>query len=236
LKIKVLDRVLLFIGAFLVAMLGVRLVLLAIQTAAFEFPGIRGDQQAISKWLVILAGIVLFVYGVYVMSLPQKYRRRKEEFVVLQTASGEMRISVKAIESLVQKCVATHEEISLKSLNILSQRSGVLVDIRVVLADNVSIPLAVEALQKQVKSYLLPAAGVEAKEVRVSVETTGGRAQVSPYILAPDATPVGDEASVESSTDTSNINMPSDPGQRTVMLSDDSHHENLVEEDKNEET
>lgn len=234
-KIKVIDRVLLFIGAFLVALLGVGLVLLAIQTSAFEFPGIRGDQRAISKWLVILAGAVLFVYGVYVMSLPQKYRRGKEEFVVQQTATGELRISIKAIEGLVQKCVATHEEMSLKSLNILSQRSGVVVDLRVALADNVSIPLVVAALQKQVKSYLLSAAGVEAKEVRVSVETTGGRAQTSSYMLPPADQLIADEEALN--TDADSMRQPADLGQGKGMRSEDStHHDNLVEEVNHEET
>ena len=179
---------------------------------------------------------MLFVYGVYIMSLPQKYRRSKEEFVVQQTATGELRISVKAIESLVQKCVATHEEMSLKSLNILNQRSGVLVDMRVALADNVSIPLAVAALQKQVKSYLLSAAGVEAKEVRVSVETTGGRAQTSSYILAPADQPAGDSiAGVNDDADSSRE--PADLGQGKAVVADEGpHYDHLIEEENHEKT
>ena len=61
-------------------------------------------------------------------------------------------------------------------------RDGVLVDLNIALANNISIPLAVASLQKQIKQYLVASAGIEVTEVRVSVETAQVEADPSSYL------------------------------------------------------
>ncbi len=186
-KIRFLDRLLLFVGAFFTALVGVALVLAGLQTGGIEFGG-AGASLRVQGWLIVLFGALLFAFGVYLMSLPAKYRTKKEDFVLQQTASGELRISVNAIENLVQKVFMEHQEATLSRLDIQNHRDGVVVDLAVSIADDVSIPLLVGALQKQIKQHLLTAAGVDVKEVRVSVDTAEGHAQASPYRME-DAVP-----------------------------------------------
>ncbi len=181
-KVTILDRVVLFVGAFFTALVGVALVLAGLQTGGIEV-GSAGLSLRVQGWLIVLFGALLFAFGVFLLSLPAKYRKRKEDFVVQPTDSGELRISVKAIESLVQKVFHEHPEATLNRLDILTQRDGVVVDMGISLADNVSIPLLVGALQKQISQHLLAAAGVDVHEVRVAVEMTESQIAASPYLV-----------------------------------------------------
>ena len=167
-KIKFLDRFLLFLGAVLAILTGIALAITGLQ-----FTGVFAE--TVPLWvrvICIVVGVLLIAFGAYVIVFPHRYSSKRGEFVVQRTDSGELRIAVKAIENLVQKCLDLHEEIYPKSMQIINGREGVVVDLTVSLANNISIPLAVASLQKQIKQYLVASSGIEVKEVRVSVEST----------------------------------------------------------------
>ncbi len=156
-KIKVRDRLILFFGALLTIAAGVMLF-------------IHGIQEKNALFLV--CAVVLAAFGGYLIVFPCLYKAKRNDFVIQRTDSGELRIAVKAIENQVQKCIDLHEEIQTSAMKIVSNREGVVVDLIVTLANNISIPLAVASLQKQIKQYLIASSGIEVKEVRVSVEST----------------------------------------------------------------
>lgn len=180
-KLKVYDRLLLALGAVLVLVSGICLFLLGLLIEGIPLQGLTQEPATLNRWVLLLAGGLLTLYGLYVLLMPHRYRRRREDFIVQQTATGELRISVRAIENLVQKCVSQHSDMSLKGIGIESRRDGVVIDLRLALPGNISIPLAVSALQKQVKDHLIAASGVDVREVRVSVETADSLAKGSPY-------------------------------------------------------
>ena len=180
-KLRVYDRLLLALGAILAVLTGLGLFLMGLLIDGIPLQGLTQEPATLNRWVLLLAGLLLTLYGLYVLFMPHRYRKGKEEFIVQQTATGELRISVKAMESLVHKCVSQHSEMSLKGLEIISRRDQVIIDLKLALANNISIPLAVSALQKQVRDYLLSASGVDVKEVRVSVETADSQAKGSPY-------------------------------------------------------
>ena len=173
-KIKLLDRILLFLGAVLSILTGAALIVTGLQ-----FTGVFAENVPLwVKIVCIAAGVLLMAYGGYVISIPHRYSTKRKEFVVQRTDSGELRIAVKAIENLVQKCIDLHEEIHLEKMDIINGREGVVVDLNISLANNISIPLAVASLQKQIKQYLVASSGIEVKEVRVSVESTQDEPEV----------------------------------------------------------
>ena len=92
-----------------------------------------------------------------------------------------MSISIHAMENLVQKCVDRHEELTAVSNHIENTRDGVVVDLRIGLANGVSIPLVVSTLQKQIKQYITSCSGIDVQEVKVEVETASIKAESSPY-------------------------------------------------------
>ena len=157
-KMKLWDRLSLCFGAVLTLASAVLLFL----------QGLKDNNNL----LCIVIAVLLAIFGVYVALLFRRCFVRRNEFVIQRTENGELRIAVKAIENQVQKCIDLHEEIQVNTLNILTTREGVVVDLVVTLANNISIPLAVASLQKQIKQYLVASSGIEVKEVRVSVEST----------------------------------------------------------------
>ena len=87
------------------------------------------------------------------------------------TELGDMSISMNALDTMVRHCVDQHKELTVKSTRISRVKSGIVVEIRIMLAAGVNIPLTVNALQKQVKQYIMSCSGVEVYEVKVLVET-----------------------------------------------------------------
>lgn len=187
-KFKIWNRLILGIGAVFVALVGIAVFLLGLLVDGIPLQGLTQQPATLSRWVVIICGLLLFLFGVYVLSLPGRSRRDKGAFIARQTDTGELRISLRAMESLVQKCLEQHSEMVLKGLSIENRRDGVVIDLKLALAGNVFIPQAVAALQKQVREHILASSGVDIKEVRVSVDTADGIARESPYILSGAAT------------------------------------------------
>ena len=163
-KLRFWDRIILLVGAIAVLLVGL----------AVFIGGLRGDDDmsAAHRMLGIVFGAASVVFGCYLILLPRRNAMRRRDYVVQRTDTGELRIAVKAIENLVEKCVDLHEEIQLISMMITNTREGVVVELFISLANNISIPLAVASLQKQIKQYLVASSGIEVREVRVIVENT----------------------------------------------------------------
>ena len=172
-KIKFRDRLILFFGAVVTALSGAMLFVFGLQ-----LQGLISEMAVWTRVVCILAGLLLIAFGVYLFLFPRRISASRKDFVVQKTDTGELRIAVKAIENLVQKCIDLHEEIQVRSMQILNGREGVVVDLFVSLANNISIPMSVASLQKQIKQYLGASTGIEVKEVRVSVESTEDEPQI----------------------------------------------------------
>lgn len=190
-KIKFWDRMILFFGALLTAFAGLFLVIIGLQLGTANGSGLALSVRITS----IALGVLSLLLAAFLFMLPKKLSYSKHDFVVQQTDNGELRIAVKAIENLVQKCIDVHDEIHVVSMKVNNTRNDVVVDLCISLPSNISIPLSVASLQKQIKQYLSASSGIDVKEVRVSVETTDDEADASAYLLAEDQQAlVNDEA------------------------------------------
>ncbi len=163
-KFRFWDRIVLLAGAVAVLLVGLSLLTGGLSK--------NNDMSAVHRTIVTVLGFVCTGFGGYLLMLPRRYVMQRKDYVVQRTDTGELRIAVKAIENLVEKCIDLHEEIQLISMSIMSAREGVVVELNISLANNISIPLAVASLQKQIKQYLVAASGIEVREVRVIVEST----------------------------------------------------------------
>lgn len=163
-RLRFWDKVILLVGAAAVLLVG---------TAVF-IGCLRGDEDmsAAHRTLGIVFGAASALFGGYLIFLTRRGAMQRREYVVQRTDTGELRIAVKAIQNLVEKCVDLHEEIQLISMIITNTREGVVVELFISLANNISIPLAVASLQKQIKQYLVASSGIEVRDVRVIVENT----------------------------------------------------------------
>lgn len=184
-KIRIADRL-------LVALAGLILILLALCLVDQNIVGfglvnmLRSLTEQPDHTLYIAVEIaviaLLALLGLYCVGmLFRRQKRHKRGFVVQQTDCGELSIAVRAIEGLVQKCVDRHEEITALSTTLDTSRDGLIIKLRIGLTGGVNIPLAVSALQKQIKQYVTSCSGVDVKEVKVQVETSAAKDKASPF-------------------------------------------------------
>ena len=182
-KIRILDRILVGLVGLLVLAGGAAL-------AAQLFFG-KDVAGYVTKLLTdanyriwfIIALAVLVLLGIYCLLILFRHRGRKDKFVMQKTENGELSISLKAMESMVQKCLDPHKELSVQSVRLENQKGGLLIRIRGTVAGGVSIPLTVDALQQQIKQYVTACSGVEVKDIRVQIESSGEDAKESLYAI-----------------------------------------------------
>ena len=182
-KIRILDRILVAIAGLLV-LAGCA----ALAAQLFFQKDIIGlatkilTTESYRIWL-IAALAVLVLLGLYCILILFRHRSRKDKFVRQKTENGELSISLKAMESMVQKCLDTHKELNVQSVRLENQKGGLLIRIRGTAAGGVSIPLTVDALQQQIKQYVTACSGVEVKDIRVQIESSGPEAKESLYAI-----------------------------------------------------
>lgn len=186
-KIRILDRI-------LVAVAGILLVAACAGLVAQVFFGvdvIGFVEQTIMKETTmrkVLVGVcagVLMILGIYCLLMLFRHRRRKDKFILQKMESGDLAISLKTLETMVQKCMDQHQEIKTEGIRLENQRDGLLIRIRGTVAGGISIPLTVDTLQKQVKQYVTACSGVEVKGIRVQIEASGAESKDAPFAIEP---------------------------------------------------
>ena len=182
-KIRILDRI-------LVALAGLVMLAGGAALAAQLFFG-KNVAGRVTQWLandslrgyIIIGGILLCLLGAYCVLLLFRHRSRKGKFIMQRTDSGELAISLKALESMVGKCLAQHKEVNAQAVNLDNQKGGLLIRIRGTVAGGISIPLTVDALQQQIKQYVTACSGVEVRDIRVEIESSGPDAKDAPFAI-----------------------------------------------------
>jgi len=140
-----------------------------------------------TKGVLIAAAVVAVLFALLLIgiTLPSK-KKRSSSFAYQQNENGMVRISLKALEALVHRCLNQHSELKVVTCALFSDEESVRVDVHITLQSDISMPLAVSALQKQIKRYLEACTGVCVEEVRVFVDGTmnpGKNAEKSPYSI-----------------------------------------------------
>ena len=199
-KMRLIHRMILVIGALIVLLIGVGLIV----SACGLIPNFtlipETETESFYNWkriIVIACGAFLVLFGGYAMLFPGKLRYRKKDFIVQKGENGDLLISVKALESMVNKCVDMHEEIETKKMAILPGKDGIYVNLKIAIANNVSIPLASSSIQKQIKQYVMASSGVQVLDVNVAVDGTKGEvgSASNPYTVVQEVK--GPEKTVE---------------------------------------
>ena len=192
-KLRIADRILVAIAGLLILALCAGIIsqlFLQVDVIAWVAKVFENDTLEIRAVLIGLA-VFLLLLGVYCVFVLFRHRKRKDKFILQKNDSGELAISIKALESMVQKCLDQHDEIKVQHLYLENKKDGLLIRIRGAVAGGISIPLTVEALQKQIKQYVTACSGVEVKGIRVQIENSGKDAENAPFAIeAPSSTPL----------------------------------------------
>lgn len=176
-RLKVWDRIFGAVSGLLILVAGVGLFVFGAGIFPFRLD-LSFLDTPFAVWqraVMVAVAVVLCLLGI--RGFLMLFRSNRERgFIMQHTEYGDLSISMTAMENMVKKCVDTHDELKVSSTRILHARDGVVVSMRISLASGVNIPIAVSALQKQIKQYITSCSGVDVKEVRVMVETNSNLA------------------------------------------------------------
>lgn len=201
-KIRLIDRIMLGVSGLVCAGASAFAIYDCLQ--GFKLAAKLRDIMANGGVLaaVIASACMVLVLAIGITALVLAFKIRKEPgFVKQQADHGELNIAVTAIDELVRKCVATHDEIKLTDTSISNGKEGLTIGLRLSLASGVSIPLAVAALQKQMKQYITASTGLDVKDVCVQVDTAEAKDLNATSFVMPDmlgSTPVEEHTDVPS--------------------------------------
>jgi len=171
-------------AAGIVAFLAGQVTLEPVFAVLNQFAG----EMTLKKQLILGgAAVVLVLFALLLLSVlfPAK-KQRSSNFAFQQNENGMVRISLKALEALVHRCLSQHPELKVISSSLFSDEESVRVDVHITLQSDISMPLAVSALQKQITRYLEACSGVVVDEVRVFVDGTiapNADTEKSPYAI-----------------------------------------------------
>lgn len=171
-RFKVFDRMLAALSGLLIVALGLATIVLGTGLLpAIDFSFLNGPFEIWQKIAIIGGGVVLVLLGLH--GLHMLFRRRYgKNFIVQRTDMGDMSIAISALHNMVNKCVEQHQEICVKKIDINRVRGGITVDLKILLANGINIPLTANVLQKQIKQYITSCSGIDVHEVRVQVGTS----------------------------------------------------------------
>ena len=108
----------------------------------------RNIIKAVLAGVAILAALI--AVGLLSAMLPSR-KKKSSNFAIQRNENGMVRISLKAIETLVSKCLNQHAELKVVTSSLYSDEESVRVDIHIALQSDISMPLAISTLQKQIK-------------------------------------------------------------------------------------
>ncbi len=151
------------------------------------------SESTVARAAVIIGSLLLVLLGGYCFFVLFRHRTRRDRFVMQKNDSGELNISIKALENMVSKCLEQHPEINIQQMFLQNQKDGLLIRLRGSVAGGVSIPLTVEAAQRQIKQYVTACSGVEIKNITVMIDSSGPEADSAPFRIAPPTRPLLNE-------------------------------------------
>ena len=154
-RLKVWDRIFGAVSGLLILVAGVGLFVFGAGIFPFRLD-LSFLDTPFAVWqraVMVAVAVVLCLLGI--RGFLMLFRSNRERgFIMQHTEYGDLSISMTAMENMVKKCVDTHDELKVSSTRILHARDGVVVSMRISLASGVNIPIAVSALQKQIKQYI----------------------------------------------------------------------------------
>jgi len=158
-----------FYAAILI-LIGAALIFFAV---AFSFNKLQPQSiEYINNFLNYVEGsfysrVIFFLSGILLILISFSFaqlilgRFQREKTIAFATSSGEVTIALSAVEDLIKRLAGVMPEIKELRPDVIATKKGIIVDIRVVLKSEASIPELTARLQEITKSKIQEVLGVE---------------------------------------------------------------------------
>lgn len=170
------DRVLVALSGLVLTAAGVGVILAAGGVihlpAAIAFDTWLGDGW---QWmpLVFLAGVLLIFWGLWLVIRPLRRGEGAGKYYMLRNEEhGDVRISVHAIDHLVQKCIRRYGQVVSSRVRIGGREDAMHITLHLTLQSDVNIPRLTSELREDITEQLRQSAGVTVENVQVYVDAT----------------------------------------------------------------
>ncbi|MFA5093162.1 MAG: alkaline shock response membrane anchor protein AmaP [Candidatus Omnitrophota bacterium] len=113
-----------------------------------------------SRIIIGLSGVLLILFSFsFAQIILGKFQREKT--IAFTTASGQVTISLSAVEDLIRRLASVVPEVKELRPNVVANKKGIIVDMRVVLLSEANIPDLTARLQEITKAKIQEVLGLE---------------------------------------------------------------------------
>ena len=203
-KTRIRDRILIPAAGVVLLLLAALLIAdVYFNKLQFMWLGRQLAIDSIKRKIVFGVGIaLLLIVGFYCISVMFRRIGRRKGFVVEKREGGELAISVKALESLVMKCIAPYEAVECKSIHLHNEREGLVIGLRIGVRRGTNIPMLADSLQKQIRQYVSDCTGCDVKRVYVQVDTMDVAGDQTAYHVPDPVDPVAEHQKTQETQET----------------------------------
>ena len=184
-KMKVIDRIILAFYAIVSAVALFIMCLCFIGGAAAVNLNALGWMRPVS-WVLVL-GLIAECVRLIVLQFRFDPGTPKNSAAVQTTDEGDVRVSVRAMETLTRRAIAQNKEVLESKLRVINNDASVKVEIDIIVGSDTHVPALTTELQRSVKGMIEEYAGVAVEKVVVLVSDIR---ETTPALPAPAAEPV----------------------------------------------
>ncbi len=113
-----------------------------------------------ARVITLLSGILLILISIsFAQIILGRFQR--ERTIAFKTASGEVTVSLSAVEDLIKRLTGIMPEIKELRPHVVATKKGIVVDLRVVLKSEANIPELTARLQEITRSKIQEVLGIE---------------------------------------------------------------------------
>jgi uncharacterized alkaline shock family protein YloU len=160
--VKITTKLKIYLNAIIFFLIGILLLSLAIGFInAYE---VIAFLDIMNTWNVRLAmgltgALLLLISFIYEQAMFGRIRREKN--ISFQTASGEVLVSLHAVEDLIRKVTIETEGIKEARPDIVANKKGIEINLRLVLNAEVNIPEFTDRIQGMIKARIQEMLGID---------------------------------------------------------------------------
>lgn len=164
----IFDRIILSIYTFFLAFLSIGVILLALQLIPVDVVW-TGLSRIYGQWEASLVGAVFLLVSVRLLLAGIRSRRGKS-MVIHHTEMGDVQVSLRAVENLVEKTARHIHGVRGVNVDVTQGDHGLKVGIKAVVSLESNIPTVTAEMQAAVHKYIKNTVGVDLADVKIVVE------------------------------------------------------------------
>ena len=170
-KIKVIDRLLQTIFTIIIMLISIAILATSIAIGINAIPINEANatlQNIELNWqFLLIASLIsiLFIVLSFKLLFAGSRPNAPSSTLLRHTDLGAIRVSVNALEIMVQKAVRGFNEVKDVRINIITEEDGIKIQLKLLIMPDIVLPDISASIQQKVKEYIQSYSGIMVKEI-----------------------------------------------------------------------